>query len=124
MLYYKYYYLTVVYMYNIMYCIKCYICAGFIFALLTTSSVKSPPETFDDINIQSYQRSILHVFWGSIFSISQHVLRLDYMRSDLSLSYHRSNRNTSKNTRETSTRYVAILLKLDSRVLKYTWTFD
>lgn len=69
-----------------MYCIKCYICAGFIFALLTTSSVKSPQETFDDINIQSYQRSVLHVFWGSIFSISQHVLRLDYMRSDLSLS--------------------------------------
>lgn len=33
LLYYKYYYWTIVYMYNIMYCIKCYICAGFIFAL-------------------------------------------------------------------------------------------
>lgn len=124
LLYYKYYYWTIVYMYDLMYCIKCYICAGFFSLCLTTSSVKSSPEPFGDINIQSYQRSVLHVFWGSIFSISQHVLRLDYMRSDLSLSYHRSNRNTSKNTRETSTRYVAIRLKLDSRVLKYTWPFD
>lgn len=33
LLYYKYYYLTIVYMYNIMYCIKGYNCAGFIFAV-------------------------------------------------------------------------------------------